>query len=151
MKKITLLTCCICCSLSIRAVAGNTEMFYLDENAVNDKFRGLTQLENFVEQHEGISLTEINAPGNLLLANIHANDAKSIPGTLSRGDSDLPLGIPALTWGMCFGVIGWAIVNASTNDNDQKAKVFWGCAVNTVVLAGISCVVYIYEFLRTWD
>lgn len=128
MKKSVLFAGLAACVLSFNAMAGSSEMFSLDENSVNAQFQGLTQLENFVNQHEGVTLSEMKATGNTLLTNLNPSDAKGILGTLTLlGGGDLPLGIPAFVWGLCFQVAGVAIVYFVTDDKSETMSAVWGC------------------------
>lgn len=124
MKKI-LLSLLLATASCFASMAGNAEVFNLDEQEINAEFAQLSELEQFVNANEGITLSEISA-ANPLLANVgNAADILGILGTLS----DPPLGIPSILWGFCFGVVGIAVVYFVSDDREETKKAFIGCAI----------------------
>ena len=131
--------------LSFNVIAGTRDMFHLCENSVTDQFQALSELEDFVNQHEGVTLSEMKATENALCVNINSRGIKGVMGALTMLSGDLPLGISGFTWGICLGVVGVAIVNFSTDDKEQRKKAATGCCLNTGVVVIIICVRAIYD------
>ena len=141
MKKLLLLTCLVACTFSVKVMADNAQLFQLDQKSVSDKFQGLNNLENFVNQHNGITLSEMQAnkedgTGNM---NYHAGEANNILSKVNLA-WDPYLGIPSFWWGFgtscvgvatvfgCWlGVAGVALVYFMTDDTEETKKAVWGC------------------------
>lgn len=132
MKKLLLLACLVASTFSVKVMADNAQLFQLDQKSISDKFQGLNNLENFVNQHDGVTLTEMQANHNELLKEMDTNSANSIVSVLGAF-KDTPLGIPSFVWGLCFGVAGIAIVYFVTDSKDEAMSALWGCVVGSVV------------------
>ncbi len=113
-------------AFSIGAIAGNAEVFNLDEQEINTEFAQLNELEQFVTENEGITLSEISAE-NPLLANV--SNSSDILGVLSTL-GEPPFGVPSMLWGFCFGIAGVALVYFVADDRDETKKAFIGCAIS---------------------
>jgi len=136
MKKIILSTM-FAGFFSFGAIASNAEVFEMDENFVNTELAQLTELENFVVENEGITLSEIDASNGLLAELNGSNDILHTLEMIGRGDP--PLGIPSFLWGACFGFVGIGIVYFVTDDRDETKKALIGCAI----VQGIGLLIYI--------
>ena len=126
MKKSTLYTCLAICTFSLHAFAGSADLFRLNENFINDQLSGLTRLENFVNHHEGFSLSQLNS--------INSSEAKNITGEVFIPNDRPPLGIPAFVWGLCLNLVGVAIVYLATDDPYLGEQAFYGCAASVGVM-----------------
>jgi len=140
MKKIILSTM-FAGFFSFGAIASNAEVFEMDENFVNTELAQLTELENFVVENEGITLSEIDASNGLLAELNGSNDILHTLEMIGRGDP--PLGIPSFLWGACFGVAGIAIVYFVTDDRDETRKALTGCAIVQGALVLIYVIVWV--------
>lgn len=69
--------------------AGTTPPVKPNEKEISDKFQDLNKLENYVNQNEGITLSDIEASGNsemLSIANIDIAKSSSHNYPLNKGD-----------------------------------------------------------------
>lgn len=145
MKKIILLISILTCILSYNLKASNSDLFQYDENVITEKFQSLNNLELFVNQNQGVTLTEIkaNSDNDGLVANLDKNGINYSFNTLA----DPPLGIPSFMWGCCFGWVGILIVYLSAEDPAETKKSLYGCLVN----GGATVVFYViyYAYLMS--
>ena len=137
MKRSTVFMGLVVCFLSFNVMGGTAEIFHLYENAVKEQFQTLSVLENFVSEHEGVTLSEMKATGNALCVNLIPGDTKGIVGTLTMLKEDPLLGIPGFVWGLCCGFAGVIYVNVTVDDKSNKTGAFWGCVLNSCV-AGVT-------------
>lgn len=125
-------------SQSFSAYAGNAasvvtfdeSVFSFDEELLFAELEELNELDAFVETNEGITYSELENEGSLLLTNIENTAA---PMGMAEG-GEPPLGIPSFLWGCVFGVVGLLIVYIMTDsDMDETKKALWGCVASTAV------------------
>ena len=128
MKKL-LLVATAAIFLAAQGMATEPELFDFDKAAVNAAMSDLNQVENFVLQNEGMTLSQMEQDGvfeRTNLVKIAPLDGASIYG-------EPPLGIPSFLWGCIFGVVGLAIVYFIAEDAEETKKALYGCIVGTVV------------------
>ncbi len=128
MKKF-LLTFCIGAFVTMFASANNADLFSYDADEVHQELVQLQNLEDYVNANPGITLTNLQAEDNDLVANMNfaLNNLSGFP--FSGGEP--PLGIPSFLWGCVFGVVGVAIVYfVADQDKDETKKAFLGCVVS---------------------
>ncbi len=134
-------------SQSFSAYAGNTASvvtfdeseFSFDEAALFAELEELNELDAFVETNEGITYSELENEGSMLLTNIENTAA---PMGMAEG-GEPPLGIPSFLWGCVFGVVGLVIVYIMTeNDMDETKKAMWGCVASTAVSVVLYLVIW---------
>ena len=114
-------------------------VLYLDEAALDKAMGDLNVLEDFINQHQGITYSDLKAMGSELIVNL-SDEASPMGAT---GDNDATLGIPAFWWGCVLGWIGILLVYLLTdNDKEQTKKALYGCLVQAGAV-GIFYVVYI--------
>ena len=135
MKKQLLLTSIAALLFCQYNYAGNAELFKVDEQVISEKFRGLDQLETYVNQNEGVVLTDVQARESSLVKNF---DAKGSLGMFSM-NSEAPLGIPSFIWGCTLGWVGILIVYLISEDKKETMMALWGCIAN----GAIGIVIYI--------
>lgn len=132
---------------SFFAYAGNTasavtfdeSVFSLDEEALFAELGDLNELDAYVEANEGVTFTDLEKEGSLLIANIESSAA---PMGMAEG-GEPPLGIPSFLWGCVFGVVGLVIVYIMTDsDMDETKKAMWGCVASTAVSVVLYMVVW---------
>lgn len=126
--------------------AASAELFKIDEARIHTELAGLTELENYLADNAGLTLSGLIAEDNLIAGNVNAS------ASLLSGLSALngpPLGIPAFAWGCCLGLPGIAVVYFVTEDRDQTRKALWGCVVGSL-LGTVSYVVYYGVVLSAW-
>jgi hypothetical protein len=107
-------------------------VFSYDEDLLNAAMSGLNELDAYVETNEGITFSDLENQGNLLVADVESN---ATPMGMAGGDgTEPPLGIPSFLWGCVFGVIGILLVYIITdNDKEEAKKAMWGCLASTAV------------------
>lgn len=113
--------------------AGVSDVFSVDKSKINTEMNDLNELENYVLQNDGITLTEMKSDNNVLALNIvtGADSPYSQSSLFRRGDP--PLGIPSFVWGLCVGWVGILVVHLVADDRDETMKALWGCLVGGAV------------------
>lgn len=129
---------------SVSIVSFDESVFLLDEKLLFAEFTELTDLDIYVEANKGVTFSDLENEGNLLIANMHNS---AFPMGMAESEGEPPLGIPSFLWGCVFGVLGILIVYIVTeNDKEEAKKAMWGCAVagaSYIVLA----VVYFFVIM----
>lgn len=130
MKKFLLFLLAVGLFASTQAIASNGELFTYNKQAVNTEFAELNAIENFVNQNDGITLSEMKSQ-NLDFANTISTfslDSSAIIG---------PIGIPSFLWGCILGPVGVLIVYLIADDPKSEAKkAFWGCVIGSLLWGG---------------
>jgi hypothetical protein len=107
--------------------AGSASLFEFDQNQVYNELADLSQLEAYVNQHEGSTLTALIAEKNFLVAGKLSNLLQSC---YLEGDN---IKFP-FCWGCFFGPVGWLVVVIVTNrQKTPSMKAFKGCVIGSVV------------------
>ncbi len=131
----------ICLSLlSFGTMASNADLFAIDKEEVSAQLAEMNELEQYVMQHEGATISEIRANDPMLVADMNLNE--NIQLGLSANSYMEPLGIPAFVWGFCFNVGGLAVVYFVTEDDEETKKALYGC-VTSALLWGVTWVITI--------
>jgi len=145
MKKKILFLIAVVFTLSVNSFASNySKLIKVNENQIQTVFADLNELENYVNAHEGVTLNQLKALGNALVANVEASPMGVMGACSMNGEP--PMGIPSFVWGCCFGVVGIAVVYFVTdNDKEEVKKSFYGCVVGYLSIT-IFYVVYIAIF-----
>lgn len=140
MNKLIFLISLIIGLLSFNIKASNLDLFQYDENIINEKFQSLNNLEIFINQNQGITLTEIQAnnENDGLIVNLDKNGINNSLNIFT----DPPLGIPSFMWGCCFGWVGIIIVYITCNDPIETNKALKGFVVTGVAGVAIYAIVF---------
>jgi len=135
IKKIFYSVFCLFLISATPVLANNADLFTYDEEVINAEFAELNELENYIEQNEGITLTQLKLQNIPMVKNISA-DPYSPFGTDYAFDDPL-FGIPGFFWG-CFGwLFGVIAVYILTDGNQQETKMsVVGCILTTLVFGG---------------
>ena len=134
MRKIFIL-CFIALSSSIFTInASNTDLFSYNKNEVEAQLDELTQLENYVNDNQGVTLNDLQNSNSNILESLNLNESNGINFSMAEP----PLGIPSFIWGCCLGFVGIGIVYFMTEDKEETKKALWGCILGTVVGTTIS-------------
>lgn len=130
------------------AVAGNASLFQLDKNQVNAEMNQLTQVENYVASHEGVTLEQLKASNSDIVNGLNLTESTSTLSALTDG----ALGIPSFIWGCVLGWVGILITYLVTQDSDETKKALYGCLVGWVggFLLYIIFVVVIFGGTAFW-
>lgn len=131
MKRTFFLVSFIIGLLSFNSKASNSDLFQYDENVIIEKFQSLNNLELFINQNQGITLTEIqaNSENDGLVANLDKSGINCSFSILAGA----PLGIPSFLWGCCFGAVGVLIVYLTADDPEETKKSVYGCITGAVI------------------
>lgn len=100
--KIILAVCLLAITTGSYAAVTNSKLFSFDENTISQKFQTLNQLEKFVSENNGISLSEMTRNNNPLVSDI---DAKFGPETALH-----IAGTTEFEWGSFIGGVGVGMV-----------------------------------------
>lgn len=148
MKKIIYVAALLLAVVTGKANASTADLFQFNDNMVAAEMSELTALETYVNDHSGVTLTEVvnNASGIAASLNLKPTAFEGLSSTLRGGD--LPLGIPAFWWGCFAWAIGVAVVYFTTEDKAETMNSVWGCLVSTGVWT-ISWVLYAFVFVAS--
>lgn len=137
MKKILLLAS-IALMLAGTTMAGQAELFSYNQEAVEIEMADLSALENFVTENPGVSLTDLIASENQLVANL--NNANSFYGFDTMNER--ALGIGGFWWGCCLGPVGVLVVWLVADDSSETRKSILGCIISSLLGSGSSFYYY---------
>lgn len=103
MKKIYFLLLCCLGLMAQSTLAGNSDLFQVDENALQAKFEKVNALDNFVESNSGVTLSSmVNGENASLLADANLDIERSSQFDAGR----LGLSKTAIMW----IIIGSAVI-----------------------------------------
>jgi flagellar capping protein FliD len=136
-------------SVILSASAGNASLFQLNKNKVNAEMNQLSQVENYVASHEGVTLTQLKAENSDIINGINLTESTSTLSALTEG----ALGIPSFIWGCVLGWVGILITYLVTQDSDETKKALYGCLIGWVggFLLYIVFVVLIFGGTAFWS
>ncbi len=108
--------------------ANVSNLFSIDNSKINQEMNELVVLEDYVNHHAGVNLSDVQLSNQALTENILPIEASPLSqqNALSGGGA---MGIPSFLWGCCLGPIGVAVVFFSTNDNHETLISLLGCLV----------------------
>lgn len=143
MKKSVLISIILITNLytAVSLFATSTEkLFTYDEQAISAEFQELTQLEHYVLENEGITITEMIEKNHPLVF----HNSLNLNSTCSSTFSD---DVPAFCCGCCLGPVGVALVYLATDgDVSEVSESIIGC----MVPVAISVVAAIFEEAWLW-
>lgn len=115
--------------MTVFAKANNADLFSYNADQVDQELAQLQDLEDYVSANPGVTLNNLQAEDNSLIADLNLS-LSNLSGFSFSGEP--PLGIPSFLWGCVFGIVGVAIVYFVTDsDMDETKKAFLGCVVAT--------------------
>lgn len=118
-------------SLSARPTAAvmpsiDESVLVLDEAALNEAMMELNELDQFLNENEGVTYAELETTGSELILNV--NNSTAPLGMDMEGEP--PLGIPSFLWGCILGIVGILLVYILTDgDKSETKKALWGMLV----------------------
>jgi hypothetical protein len=136
MKKIVILASVLMLIGVSRSIAGESDMFFYDAVAVENEMAQLVQLEGYVLDNPGITISEMTSLGNnlsLLLSNPSETNGFNLL-------NEKVFGIPGFLWGCVFNVFGVALVYFVGQDKQETKMAIIGCVVAGLVGVGYSVV-----------
>ena len=98
--------------------------FNFDEALLQSKFESLNKLELFLGENEGVTFSDLEKKGSILVAGL---DNAVAPMGAADGQDGPPLGIPSFLWGCLLGFVGLLIVYLVTDSKSETTKALWGC------------------------
>lgn len=108
----------------------------LDVQSLDQAMEDLNLLDDYLNENEGVTFSDLQNMGSELIANF--SDIAAPMGASQDGDH--PLGIPAFWWGCILGWVGILLVYIFTdNDKEQTKKALNGCLIST----GVSVILYV--------
>lgn len=111
----------------------------LDEETLNEAMAELNELDEYLNDNEGVTFADLESSGSELILNV---DNSSAPLGVDQ-ENEPPLGIPSFLWGCILGVVGILIVYIITDgDKDETKKALWGM----LVWIGVWVVLYVGVF-----
>ncbi len=137
MKKIIVLAS-LTLLIAGTSMAGQTGLFSYNQEAVEVAMNDLTSLENFVLENPGVSLSDMIASENELVAEM--THSSSYYGFDMMNDK--ALGIGGFLWGCCLGPIGVLVVWLVADDPAETKRSLIGCVVNALLGGGS----YFYQY-----
>lgn len=132
--------------------ANKSDLFYLDETIINNEFREINKLDEFLDKNTGLLLHEIKAM------------VKESSNLIFGNEGEPPLGLSGFVWGFIGGLAGGcggcftcftsnvlgpaaiALVYFTTEDNKETMNSLWGCLAGSAVGVGISWILYIVYY-----
>lgn len=128
MKKLLLFTSAFLL-IAGTTMAGQASLFSYNHDAVAIEMAALNTLEDFVIANPGVSLADMQAAENELVAGM--GDANAFYGFDMMNDK--ALGIGGFLWGCCLGPVGVLVVWLVADDPSETKKSIYGCIVNALL------------------
>lgn len=108
----------------------------LDEDALNEAMTELNELDEYLNDNEGVTFTELESSDSELIRNM---DNSTAPLGMDQ-ENEPPLGIPSFLWGCILGIVGILLVYILTDgDKSETKKALWGM----LVWVGVWIVLYV--------
>jgi hypothetical protein len=103
-----------------------------DETEIYNAFTDVNSLVSYVQENDGVTLSDLETSHNELVANMNT----SVALALSASSATPPI-FSAFIWGCLFNWVGMLIVGLTTSfDGQQITKSLWGCLFNSLLLGG---------------
>ncbi|TVR77039.1 MAG: hypothetical protein EA412_12180 [Chitinophagaceae bacterium] len=118
--------------ISVPAFSYSADLFEFDEQTFNESFNGVSELESFLLENHGVTLSELEASGSPLLNAVDLSMDRSSLMSSAVG-YQAPLGIPSFLWGFCLGAVGILIVYLISESRDETIKALWGCIASVAL------------------
>ena len=139
MKKSILLTSIILFLFAGTSFAEDPDLFTYDKSVIETELAQLNELEKYVLDNPGVSLTKLEEEG-LPLASAVTNTNSY---TAMNHMYEKALGIGGFWWGCCLGPAGVLVVYLVTEDKAETRSSIIGCVVGSLLYGG-SWVAYAY-------
>lgn len=103
-----------------------------DETEIYNAFTDVNSLVSYVQENDGVTLSDLETSHNELVANMNTSAALALSAS-----SGTPPIFSAFIWGCLFNWVGMLIVGLTTSfDGQQITKSLWGCLFNSLLLGG---------------
>lgn len=125
MKKILLLPIFLLMVITSYAESATADLFQINEEEVTTQVAELTNLENYVTAHQGVTLTDVITASSEGKANFDVSMLTNFATTYAEGPV---AGIPSFLWGCVLGPVGvLAVYLISEEDKQETKKALYGC------------------------
>lgn len=106
-----------------------------NETEIYNAFTEVNSLVSYVQENEGITLSDLKTTNDELVSNISSSAAIAL---LHDGDhEDTPPIFSAFIWGCLLNWVGMLIVGLTTGfDGHQITKSAWGCLISSLLWGG---------------
>ena len=138
MKKLLILASMLMLIGVGKSMASQADLFSYDAVTVENQMAQLDQLEGYVLDNPGITLTEMTANGNNLASLI--GDANGIGGFNLINEK--VFGIPSFLWGCVLSWVGVLIVYLVGQDKAETKSAIIGCVVGAVAYGAFYAIYY---------
>lgn len=139
MKKSILLTSLIIFLFAGTSFAEDPDLFTYDKSVVESEMAPLNELEQYVLDNPGVTLSALKEEGLPLAATITDPNSYSALNQMY----DKALGIGGFWWGCCLGPAGILVVYLVTEDKAETKSSIIGCVVGSLLYSG-SWAAYVY-------
>ncbi len=138
MKKIYVVITFAIFLFTGQIMANSANLFDYDAQALENEFTELSELENYVTENAGVTLTDIQTTQTNLLTNLNLNVESPFKPMFTIDDMDWG----AFAWGFCCGACGVLIVylqkDKRTNERMVSSLIGWGISVIVGVIANFA-------------
>jgi hypothetical protein len=134
MKKILLMAGILIAIGAGKATAGDGDLFSYDAVTVENQMAQLDQLEAFLLDNPGMTLSQMTSTSNPLVLTV--GESYGINGLTLLDDKTL--GIPGFIWGCCLNWVGILVVYLVGKDPVQTKQAILGCVVGSLLGIGTS-------------
>lgn len=138
MRKTLILICLLIVVGVGKSMASHADLFSYDAVTIANQMAPLNQLEEYILENPGITLSQIAGSGNIPASLVV--DPNGING-FNRMNEKV-LGIPGFLWGCTIGWVGILIVYLNGADPHELKQATIGCIAEAAVWVG--CYVSIY-------
>ena len=129
MKKSILLTSLLIFLFVGSSFADSPDLFSYDKSLVQTEMASLTDLEQYIMDNPGITLTALKEAENPIASSVSGTNYYS---TMSMFE-EKALGIGGFWWGCCLGPAGILVVYLVTEDKEETRSSIIGCVVNGII------------------
>ncbi len=133
MKKIALLL--FMSLFTVTLFAGNSDLFNLDETALEVQFQELTTLENFVLSNDNVTYIDLADKG-FNMAGYAFN---------TNMDSGMEFMWEGFLWGFLCCPVGFFVIAINSNETRDNKLSFWIGVGAASVLSAITSPIYFYS------
>lgn len=132
MKKLIILASIVMFLFAGKTFAGEPSLFTYNKAVVETQMTALNELEQFVLNHPGTTLSGLIAEDNLLASTVIG------PGSFTSLNllSEKALGIGGFWWGCCLGPAGVLVVYLVAEDKAETKSSIIGCIVGSLLYGG---------------
>ena len=127
MKNLLLPFLFILC-IGLQAQAGNSDLFVIDEEQLEEEFANLNELENYVLENENTDLAALMTENPNLLTKLDLDATRLAMAFSPEFNPFIDMEWGAFAWGFCCGPVGVLIVLIGNQGNEYilSSLIGWG-------------------------